>query len=103
MVLIKIFISNPSGIIPRAIEQVGQYKETLEHDGWSYSMQVSFVEIYNEVIRDLLREEDDPSLDLKHEIKVNPDGRRYITNVHMVPLDPCGKFDCVLIDHCSLK
>jgi len=75
------------GIIPRAIEQVGQYKEMLEKDGWQYDMQVSFLEIYNETIRDLLREGDaDP--DLKHEIKVNPDGRRYVTNLNMVPLEP---------------
>jgi kinesin family protein C1 len=75
------------GIIPRAIEQVGQYKEMLEKDGWQYDMQVSFLEIYNETIRDLLREGDaDP--DIKHEIKVNPDGRRYVTNLNMVPLEP---------------
>ena len=75
------------GIIPRAIEQVGQYKEMLEKDGWQYDMQVSFLEIYNETIRDLLREGDaDP--DLKHEIKVNPDGRRYVSNLNMIPLEP---------------
>jgi len=74
------------GIIPRAIEQVGQYKEQLEKDGWQYDMQVSFIEIYNETIRDLLRDEE--VSDLKHEIKVNPDGRRYITDINMVSLEP---------------
>jgi len=49
-------------------------------------MQVSFVEIYNESIRDLLREE--ANSDLKHDIKVNPDGRRYITDINMVSLEP---------------
>merc|ERR1719330_377913 len=39
------------GLIPRAIEQVGEYKNELERDGWQYSMQVSFLEIYNETIR----------------------------------------------------
>merc|ERR1712165_296611 len=60
------------GIIPRAIEQVGAYKAQLENDGWQYSMQVSFLEIYNETIRDLLRDEHDS--EIKHEVKVNADG-----------------------------
>lgn len=74
------------GIISRAIEQVGHYKETLEKDGWQYSMQVSFLEIYNESIRDLLR--DDHESTLKHEVKVNPDGRRYVSDIKMIPLEP---------------
>jgi len=56
------------GIIPRAIEQVGRYKETLEAQGWSYAMEVTFVELYNEQIRDLLRPSDSKaavSLDLR--------------------------------------
>ncbi|CAM9309641.1 unnamed protein product, partial [Ectocarpus fasciculatus] len=44
------------GMIPRAMEQVGKYKSKLEAQGWEYEMQVSFLEIYNEQIRDLLRE-----------------------------------------------
>jgi kinesin family protein C1 len=39
------------GIIPRAIQQVGMYKLQLEEKGWEYSMEVSFIEIYNETIR----------------------------------------------------
>lgn len=74
------------GIIPRAIEQVGSYKQELERDGWQYEMQVSFVEIYKETIRDLLRDEQFD--DSKHEIKIGPDGRRYISDINMVPLEP---------------
>lgn len=74
------------GIIPRAIAQVGCYKNELERDGWQYNMQVSFIEIYNETIRDLLREEQ--VNDLKHEIKIGSDGRRYISDINMIPLEP---------------
>jgi len=74
------------GIIPRAIEQVGDYKNELEKDGWHYEMQVSFLEIYNETIRDLLR--DDDSEMLKHEVKIGTDGRKYVSDLKLVPLDP---------------
>jgi len=74
------------GIIPRAIEQVGEYKELLEQDGWQYNMQVSFLEIYNETIRDLLRESEID--EHKHEVKVTPEGRRYVSDITMISLEP---------------
>merc|ERR1711935_136092 len=74
------------GIIPRAIEQVGEYKVQLERDGWKYSMQVSFLEIYNETIRDLLRVHEID--EFKHEVKVTPEGRRYVSDITMVSLEP---------------
>ncbi|CAH0516224.1 unnamed protein product [Peronospora belbahrii] len=42
------------GIIPRAIEMILQECETLKHEGWNYVTKVSFLEIYNETIKDLL-------------------------------------------------
>ena len=74
------------GIIPRAIEKVGEYKKELEAQGWQYEMKVSFLEIYNETIRDLLREEEFG--EKKHDIKVNPDGSRFITDLSVKPLEP---------------
>mmetsp|Transcript_35013 Transcript_35013/g.40517 ORF Transcript_35013/g.40517 Transcript_35013/m.40517 type:complete len:397 (+) Transcript_35013:1374-2564(+) len=74
------------GIIPRAIEQVGRYKNDLENAGWVYEMKVSFLEIYNENIRDLLREKNPGNI--KHEIKQNNDGRRYVSDLTMKVLDP---------------
>ena len=74
------------GIIPRAIEQVGKYKELLENDGWKYDMNVSFLEIYNETIRDLLREKN--SKEMKHEIKVKSDGQRHITDLTIKSIQP---------------
>eukprot|EP00613_Pedinella_sp_CCMP2098_P028725 CAMPEP_0171720134 /NCGR_PEP_ID=MMETSP0991-20121206/21602_1 /TAXON_ID=483369 /ORGANISM="non described non described, Strain CCMP2098" /LENGTH=153 /DNA_ID=CAMNT_0012311793 /DNA_START=1 /DNA_END=458 /DNA_ORIENTATION=- len=50
------------GIIPRSIEQVGTTKTNLEAQGWTFSMQVTFVEVYNEVLRDLLNESETPPL-----------------------------------------
>lgn len=74
------------GIIARAIEQVGKYKSTLEGQGWTYKMKVSFLEIYNEKIRDLLR--DGKDTDIKHEIKVDSEGHRFVSDLTMKLLEP---------------
>ncbi|CAL5029856.1 unnamed protein product [Urochloa decumbens] len=42
------------GIIPRSLEQIFKTSQSLESQGWEYSMQASMLEIYNETIRDLL-------------------------------------------------
>jgi chromosomal replication initiation ATPase DnaA len=42
------------GIIARSIETVIQQAQALGEQGWKYNMNVTFVEIYNETIRDLL-------------------------------------------------
>ncbi len=78
------------GIIPRAMEQVGVYKSQLEAKGWQYHMQVTFLEIYNETIKDLLRggSADSTSSDAKHEIKKDASGNSIVTDVEMVSVDP---------------
>ena len=43
------------GIIPRAVQKVLEQAESLKQKGYSYEMSASYVEIYNEQIRDLLR------------------------------------------------
>lgn len=42
------------GVIYRSINKVFQTKEELEKIGWKFNIEASFVEIYNETIRDLL-------------------------------------------------
>mmetsp|Transcript_34943 Transcript_34943/g.45064 ORF Transcript_34943/g.45064 Transcript_34943/m.45064 type:complete len:270 (+) Transcript_34943:983-1792(+) len=54
------------GIIPRAIEQVSKYKNILESQGWEFKMEVTFVEIYNEIVRDLLRDSSSSSSSSKN-------------------------------------
>lgn len=74
------------GVIPRAMQQVGMYKRELEAKGWEYQMEVSFIEIYNEDIKDLLRS---GSHEVgKHEIKKDPQGNASITDITMTSVDP---------------
>lgn len=42
------------GIIPRSIEQIFEFKSTLESLGWTFQVDASCVEIYNDQVRDLL-------------------------------------------------
>lgn len=42
------------GMIPRAVRQVFDSAKAMEVDGWSFKLTASFLEIYNETVRDLL-------------------------------------------------
>lgn len=42
------------GLIPRSLEQIFKTSQALSSQGWSFRMQASMLEIYNETIRDLL-------------------------------------------------
>lgn len=42
------------GMIPRAVRQVFDSAKAMEVDGWSFKLSASFLEIYNESVRDLL-------------------------------------------------
>jgi kinesin family protein C1 len=74
------------GMIPRAVEQVFETTESLRKDGWQYELQVSFLEIYNEKIRDLLG---NPKEDVKHELKkVSANSAEVmVTNLTLVSVD----------------
>ena len=61
-----------AGIIPRAVRKVLEQAETLRAKGYEYVMEASYVEIYNEQIRDLLKPGGDH--DEKLSIAVNPAG-----------------------------
>ena len=42
------------GIVPRAVEKVIEASQANRIRGWEYNMEASYVEIYNEMVRDLL-------------------------------------------------
>lgn len=75
-----------AGIIPRAIAQIGNYRDMMMEKGWVYTMQVTFIEIYNEQTYDLLRAEgaEKESLD----IKLDKKGRTYVEGATKMEIDP---------------
>lgn len=83
-----------AGMIPRAIEQIYDLIQELKKEGWEYTMEGQFLEIYNETIHDLLG---DPTTygKVKHEIHHGKNGRTTVSQLKtgkhertIVPLSP---------------
>ncbi|MEQ2278100.1 hypothetical protein XENORESO_012586, partial [Xenotaenia resolanae] len=47
-------VDDTRGVIPRAVQQIFRAGAKLQSQGWEFSFTASFVEIYNETLRDLL-------------------------------------------------
>jgi kinesin family protein C1 len=76
------------GIIPRSVEQVGATKLKLVEQGWEFEMKVQYVEIYNEVVRDLLNETDEQG---SMRILRDAYGMTEIEGVVMIEVNPENK------------
>ncbi|TLS26062.1 hypothetical protein PpBr36_07828 [Pyricularia pennisetigena] len=50
-------MSSPDGMIPRATNMIYETIEQLKQKSWTYTMEGSFVEVYNEELHDLLASE----------------------------------------------
>merc|ERR1712141_283908 len=67
------------GIIPRTIQKIFEETHSLSEKGWKYKLEASFLEIYNEEIRDLLATEKGLKCDIK---KVDTKSNEiYVTNL----------------------
>jgi len=89
-------MSSEDGMIPRAVRQIYDTAKSLEEKGWRYSMEGSFVEVYNENINDLLgkAEEFDKK---KHEIRHDMQKcKTTITDITTVDLDSPNKVETIL-------
>ncbi|XP_037618768.1 LOW QUALITY PROTEIN: carboxy-terminal kinesin 2-like, partial [Sebastes umbrosus] len=68
------------GVIPRAVKQIFRAAEKLGAQGWEFSFTASFVEIYNETLRDLLYT-GTASKRPEHEIRKTTNNEMTITNL----------------------
>ncbi|XP_058072886.1 kinesin-like protein KIN-14D [Magnolia sinica] len=88
------------GLIPRSLEQIFQSSQYLSSQGWTFKMQASMLEIYNETIRDLLSPSRSGGLDAsrmdngmlgkQYAIKHDSNGNTHVS-------------DLTVVDVCSIK
>jgi kinesin family member C1 len=60
-------MSSPDGMIPRATHMIYDTIRQLEEKSWEYTMEGSFVEVYNEELNDLLSKEQGKKLEIRHD------------------------------------
>ena len=84
------------GMIPRTIELIFDESRRLKEKGWTYSLQASFLEIYNEEIRDLLATEKNLKYDIKMTKETNKDGSVMVTNLKVKPVDTPAEIATIL-------
>ncbi|XP_046874609.1 kinesin-like protein KIFC1 isoform X2 [Hypomesus transpacificus] len=68
------------GVIPRAVQQIFNAAKSLQQQGWEYTFTASFVEIYNETLRDLLYT-GKPNKRPEHEIRKVNNNEVTVTNL----------------------
>lgn len=89
-------MSAADGMIPRAVRQIYDTAKSLEEKGWKYSMEGSFIEVYNENLNDLLGKADDFDKK-KHEIRHDVQNcKTTITDITTVDLDTPNKVESIL-------
>lgn len=67
------------GMVPRSVLHILDKTKEIESIGWKYVLKMSFLEIYNEKIRDLLS-----TKELKHDINMSDEGL-YVSNLTVEP------------------
>lgn len=87
-------MSSPDGMIPRATHMIYETVRSLEEKSWSYTMEGSFVEVYNEELHDLLAPGGSgKKLEIRHdEVRRSTS----VTNCRVVKLDSAATVETML-------
>ncbi|KAL2132240.1 hypothetical protein VTI74DRAFT_4063 [Chaetomium olivicolor] len=90
-------MSSPDGMIPRATHMIYDTITKLREKSWTYTMEGSFVEVYNEELNDLLTPASEAGGKKKLEIR-HDDARKQTTvlNCKTVALDTPDKVEAML-------
>lgn len=89
-------MSAEDGMIPRAVHQIYETAVSLEEKGWTYTMEGSFVEVYNENLNDLLGKAgdlDNGKLDIRHDPQTR---KTWVTGLQSKTLDSPDKVHEIL-------
>lgn len=87
--------SNMRGIIPRAVEQILTQAKNMQKQKWKFTMSASFLEIYNEELKDLLVNMNEGEIiqgagykdDGKLVIRRDRDGHSYVDGLRKVTIN----------------
>nr|XP_023026727.1 protein claret segregational [Leptinotarsa decemlineata] len=81
------------GMVPRSVDLIFKAIENLRRSNWIYTVKVSFLEIYNECVRDLL----DPDVNRSSlEIKYNEGRGITVTNLKIENINSPEEFNALL-------
>jgi len=83
------------GVIPRSLSQIFESTEDMRKRGWAWSLEATFVEVYNETIRDLLREDDGTPMPV-HTIIHNDMWGSIVSNVTSVTVDSMEQINSLM-------
>jgi kinesin family protein C1 len=72
-----------AGLIPRSMKQILETARHMNDQGWTFDFQASFVEIYNEQVRDLLRKS---GASVSCDIKRSTKGKTYVNGVEKMSM-----------------
>lgn len=84
-----------SGMIPRSVKLIFMKLRDYLEKGWEYTIEVQFLEIYNEKIKDLLNSAASDHSDVKYDIK-HQGGKTFVTNLTTVVVDKPEKVEQLL-------
>eukprot|EP00274_Cyanoptyche_gloeocystis_P000968 CAMPEP_0196662440 /NCGR_PEP_ID=MMETSP1086-20130531/48716_1 /TAXON_ID=77921 /ORGANISM="Cyanoptyche gloeocystis , Strain SAG4.97" /LENGTH=255 /DNA_ID=CAMNT_0041997825 /DNA_START=64 /DNA_END=831 /DNA_ORIENTATION=+ len=76
--------STDRGMIPRAVEQIFITAADMQRSGWTFTIVASFLEIYNEQVKDLLCPEGESEKPKKYDIKHDSKGNTIISELTLV-------------------